>query len=182
MNDNVPMEENHPEKSVDELLSDLNDPDPTRRVDILNSLARLGVKEKKLINALRLIARGDPDLNVRIAAKNTLKSLGIKTFNERSRGLDIGKKGFRMDAEFWIGAVLWIMLNFILGWLVLSSKSDAFTGAFQLVINVGLLIYFGFTRKNIALGMLAAFGFALMIPLCLGIFFLAFCFIGAGPR
>lgn len=44
------------------------------------------------------------------------------------------------------------------------------------VINIGLIIYFALTRSQIALGMVAGFGFALLITICLGVIFTAWCF------
>lgn len=49
-------------------------------------------------------------------------------------------------------------------------------GALPLLINIGLIVYFAFTRSQVALGMLAGFGIALLITLCLGLIFTAYCF------
>jgi len=46
------------------------------------------------------------------------------------------------------------------------------------ILNIGLLIYFGFTRYWIALGGLAAFAFSLFIILCAALLFLGACFLG----
>jgi hypothetical protein len=45
------------------------------------------------------------------------------------------------------------------------------------LVNIGLIIYFALTRSQIALGMLAGFGFALLLVLCLGIIFAVACFV-----
>jgi hypothetical protein len=49
-------------------------------------------------------------------------------------------------------------------------------GALPLVINIGLILYFAFTRSQIALGMVTGFGIALLITICLGVIFTAYCF------
>ncbi len=49
-------------------------------------------------------------------------------------------------------------------------------GALPLLINIGLIVYFAFTRAQIALGMLAGFGFALILVVCLGVIFTVWCF------
>ncbi len=100
--------------------------------------------------------------------------------------------------DFWFGVVLWVGLNVlafpICSFLVsigLSSvatgldSSDTSTtlisiagvalGLLPLLINIGLIVYFAFTRRQVALGMLAAFGAALLLTLCLGILFAVAC-------
>jgi hypothetical protein len=53
-------------------------------------------------------------------------------------------------------------------------------GLVPFVINVGLMIYFAFTRSQIALGMLAAFGAALAVVIVLGVIFTIACFVMLG--
>ncbi|MBV6452594.1 MAG: hypothetical protein MHPDNHAH_03352 [Anaerolineales bacterium] len=48
------------------------------------------------------------------------------------------------------------------------------------VINIGLIVFFAFTRSQIALGMVAGFGIALFIIICLGIVFTIWCFVALG--
>src|SRR5258706_15357980 len=50
------------------------------------------------------------------------------------------------------------------------------------VLNLGLIIYFAFTRSQIALGMLAGFAIALLITICLGVIFAAWCFYTLGSN
>ena|SRR5258706_5793818 len=176
------MEESPTQKSIEELLAALNNSDPKLRESVLASLANSGIMDKKLIDELRIIARGDPDSKVRLAAKKTLKSLGIKAPERKLPGIGIGNTGLSRDGDFRTGVILWIALNFILGLVVFALNFDSFTGTLQLIVNVGLLIYFGFTRPNIAMGMLTAFGSVFAVSLCLGILFWATCFIGIGSR
>jgi hypothetical protein len=45
------------------------------------------------------------------------------------------------------------------------------------MLNIGLIVYFAFTRGQIALGMLAGFGIALAIVICLGVILTIACFV-----
>lgn len=105
--------------------------------------------------------------------------------------------------DFWLGVGLWFGLNIILSLCVwganamlltgISSSGDssstaydlysilsAILGCLPLLINIGLIIYFAFTRSQIALGMLAGFGIALLITICLGVIFTVWCFYALG--
>ena len=62
----------------------------------------------------------------------------------------------------------------------LYSTLSCILGALPLVINIGLIIYFALTRSQIALGMVAGFGIAFLITICLGVIFTAWCFYALG--
>ncbi|HQV94196.1 MAG TPA: hypothetical protein PLA27_09915 [Anaerolineales bacterium] len=116
-------------------------------------------------------------------------------------------KVYETDAErkrdFWIGVGIFFALNIVLtlcqwgvgaGALTVSPTNGSsdfvsstlftiLTWVFLLlpwVINIGLIIYFAFTRNQVALGMVAGFGIALAIVICLGVIFVAWCFITLG--
>lgn len=102
--------------------------------------------------------------------------------------------------DFWLGVGIFFVLNIvmaILRWGLLFAfsgvffsaldSSSAFANIYSIgaiilgfspyVINIGLMIYFSVTnRGQIALGMLAGFGIALAIAICLGVLFMAVCF------
>lgn len=101
--------------------------------------------------------------------------------------------------DFWLGVGLFFLLNILLGlcsWGVLalfgysgalfnvstSTYSDLYSvltcilGLLPWILNIGLVIYFAFTRNQIAYGMVAGFAIALLIVICLGVVFAAFCF------
>jgi hypothetical protein len=181
------MEEKPPQKSIDELPADLINPDPSRRVDVLNSLAGSGIKDQRILNELRLIAKGDPDPGVRDAARKAMRSLGINN--------PVGKK-----KDFWRGVGLFFGLNIVMAlcsWgastalynmtytpngtntqlVNVSSAVGLILGVIPLLINIGLIIYFAFTRSQIALGMLAGFGVALLITIILGVIFTVVCLV-----
>ena len=105
--------------------------------------------------------------------------------------------------DFWIGFVLWWGLNILLalcswGAFALfgysgvyfdpstSTYSDVYgvlscvISLLPWVINIGLIIYFALTRSQIAIGMVAAFGVALLITICLGVIFMVWCFYALG--
>lgn len=119
----------------------------------------------------------------------------------------LARKIYDTEAEkkrdFWLGVGLWWGLNILLtlcqwgvgfGLFTVSpdfissdsASSPLFTIAgwiFALLpwaINIGLIIYFALTRSQIALGMVAGFGTALAIVICLGAIFMAYCFYALG--
>jgi hypothetical protein len=182
------IEEPASPKSIDELLTDLNDPDPTRRVDVIKFLVASGIKDERILNQLRLIANGDPDPGVRDAARNAMRSLGSNA------GVSDAKK------DFWRGVGLFFGLNIVMAlcsWgasVVLTNMTytangpneqlvnvypvaSFLLGLIPLLINIGLIVYFAFTRRQIALGMLTGFGIALIISIILGVIFAVACII-----
>jgi hypothetical protein len=106
--------------------------------------------------------------------------------------------------DFWIGVGLFFGVNILLGIcsallysvlfsVIYPSDGTTFTPASDMytvlscvlnllpwVINGGLIIYFALTRSQIALGMVAGFGAALAIVICLGAIFMAYCFYALG--
>ena len=103
--------------------------------------------------------------------------------------------------DFWLGFIGWWVLNILMGVIgfVISlavtpmmSNMDFETSAnlmntvsllascLPLLINVGLMILFAFTRSQVALGMLTAFGVALLITICLGVIATVACFVMLG--
>lgn len=112
-------------------------------------------------------------------------------------------KVYETDAEkkrdFWIGVGIFFVLNIVLTLCQWGVGADALTVSptngssdfvsstlftilswvFLLlpwVINIGLIIYFAFTRNQVALGMVAGFGIALAIVICLALIFTLWCF------
>ncbi len=98
--------------------------------------------------------------------------------------------------DFLIGFFGWFIINTLLGILqigILAGLSATFEGTangeqiigmiglviscIPLILNIGVIIYFAFTRYWIALGALLAFAFSLLLVVLLFIFFLVACFI-----
>ncbi len=97
--------------------------------------------------------------------------------------------------DFWLGVGLFYLLNIVLWGLnalffgVLSNLDipynvmDTITliaGLLPYAINIGLIIFLAFKRPQMALGMLAGFGIAMAIVVCLGLIFMAACFVIIG--
>lgn len=185
------MEEPAPQKSIDEFLSDLNDPDPTRRLDVIKFLVASGIKDERILNQLRLIANGDPDPGVRDVARKAMRPL-------------VSNAGVpdRSDAkkDFWRGVGLFFGLNIVMGLCIWGASAvlanmtytpngpneqlvnvypvvSFMLGLIPLLINIGLIVFFAFTRRQIALGMLTGFGIALSISIILGVIFAVACII-----
>jgi hypothetical protein len=89
--------------------------------------------------------------------------------------------------DFVIGFVGWFLVNGLLyGCSILilqgmdSSTSDSILalllGLIPLLVNIGALIFFAFTRRWIALGILAAFALVLVGVLLIGIVLYVICF------
>ncbi|MCC6499291.1 MAG: hypothetical protein IT313_03380 [Anaerolineales bacterium] len=102
--------------------------------------------------------------------------------------------------DFWIGVVLFFVLNIALTlcqWgfgfgaatvvpevappeTIFTTLTTIFYWILLLlpwIVNIGLIVFFAFTRSQIALGMVAGFGIALFIVICLGIAFTIWCFV-----
>ena len=107
------------------------------------------------------------------------------------------------EKDFWRGVGLWWGLNILLalcswgGFTLFGYSGVMFDGSTSTysdlysvlscvlsllpwILNIGLIIYFAFTRSQIALGMLAGFGIALLITICLGVIFTVWCFYALG--
>lgn len=99
--------------------------------------------------------------------------------------------------DLWRGFWLWWGLNILL-WVVstalavgasnftysdnelvssIASVAGLLVGLLPWLINIGFIIFFAFTRSQMALGMLLAFGVALAIVIVLGIVFAVVCFV-----
>ena len=111
--------------------------------------------------------------------------------------------------DFWRGVGLWFGLNILTclcSWGVNTAQLSMMSadpsnsalrnidsilfillGVLPFIVNIGLIVYFAFTRSQIALGMLAGFGIVLALVILLGIFLSITCFQtsgyeAAGPR
>ena len=106
--------------------------------------------------------------------------------------------------EFWYGVGLFFVMNIVMGlcfWGVqfaafaavdsiggmnptltnLVSGLSAILGFLPFIINVGVIIYLVVkNRPQVALGMLAGFGVALVIVICLGVILMGACFVALG--
>lgn len=107
------------------------------------------------------------------------------------------KKDFRIGIALFFGLNILLALCEVGGYALLLSLAggsinsgttvgNLYTILFYilnclpLLINIGLIIYFTFTRSQIALGMVAGFGVGLLITICLGVIFSAYCFYALG--
>lgn len=115
-------------------------------------------------------------------------------FTKKSYTTEVEKK-----KDFWIGFWLWWGLNVALtlcGWGIYAiyvgalgtdysslTNSDLLTSLMCIlqlvpwVINIGLILYFAFTRSQVAYGMMAGFGSALALSICIGVVFTVWCFV-----
>jgi hypothetical protein len=104
--------------------------------------------------------------------------------------------------DFWIGVGFYFILNIVMslclwamGYGFVYASPDFWTTSdtspmFSLllwvitllpwIVNIGFVIYFALTRSQIALGMVAGFGIALAIAICLGVIFMIACFVALG--
>ncbi|HJZ49309.1 MAG TPA: hypothetical protein VKE41_19165 [Roseiflexaceae bacterium] len=89
--------------------------------------------------------------------------------------------------DFVIGFVGWFLVNgllytcsiFLLQFLAFETTSSILgllLGVLPLLINIGALIYFAFTRRWIAFGILAAIALVLVGVLLLGLVFYVICY------
>ncbi|MEB2332731.1 MAG: hypothetical protein OZ914_00240 [Anaerolineaceae bacterium] len=108
--------------------------------------------------------------------------------------------------DFWLGVGIFFVLNIALilcrwglGYGVLAVSPDTVNSSSPMamilggmilwgllllpwVLNIGLIVFFALTRSQVALGMVAGFGIALVIVICLGVIFTVWCFamLGSG--
>jgi hypothetical protein len=172
------MDEADTPKNVEEWLLELNDPRVTQRQAALNALADSGTLDNTLVHELKLIARGDPDGKTRSLARILLKSRGIKIVPQIEFQPGVKERKAFWSREFWLVFLLWPILNFIGLYLLRKNLS------ILLAVNLALLVYFSLTRKNVALGIVVAFGFfVVIVPICLIFYLSQSCFPdGCGPR
>ena len=89
--------------------------------------------------------------------------------------------------DFVVGFLGWFFINGLLYTLLVALMSQFPTDAqdsiavvlliaLPFLINIGAMIYFGFTRRWIALGALAAFAAVLLLALLLGLLVYAICY------
>jgi hypothetical protein len=147
------MEASSFKKSVQEWLVELNDPQAEHRRDTLNALASSGTIDNRLVDELRLMARGDPDAKTQFLARKVLKSRGIKIFPQISYQPGVKQPRHLSSSEFWVGFFLSPILNCSSLYLVsfYTHVAIKYTLSLQLAVNVVLLIFFWLKRKNIAL-------------------------------
>lgn len=123
--------------------------------------------------------------------------------DEESKPAWLTRKEYADPAEkkrdFWLGFGLWWILNLILTlcqWGVsialfsVPSTDETLATVVSIgtmvlyilpwLINIGLIIYFAFMRSQMALGMLAGFGSALALAICLGVVATVACMVVLG--
>jgi hypothetical protein len=179
------------EPNIEEILADLRSDNIYRRKKAATSIREHQVKDERIIEALKDIAAREPDRSTRKEASTTLTAMGIET-------PPLDPVLVRKNKEFWQGVGLFFGLNILLFVVIsvlqiaisnssLNSSSGAaailvlILGFSPFVINIGLMIYFAVTNHGqIATGMLAGFGIALAIVICLGVIFMVACFVSLG--
>jgi hypothetical protein len=185
---NEPIGNLPPGDKIETLLEQLRSERPYSRRDAAQSIASQKLTDARLVEALNSIAANDANDVARNAAKKALTALGVKP---PPLGPELAKK----RRDFWLGVGLFFGLNILL-WIITTALSfviyriglpdnvnnilGALIGFLPYVINIGLTIFLAFKRPRMALGMLAGFGISLLIIICLGLLFMAVCFIAYG--
>jgi hypothetical protein len=101
--------------------------------------------------------------------------------------------------DFWIGFIGWWVFNLctggiqfglVYGFSTFSSGTTGYDSIISTLIsgfgcliflaNIGALIFFAFRRKQIAFGMLVAFGVSIAISLLIGVIAMVACFVILG--
>ena len=184
---NEPISDLPSDSEIESILQDLQSSDTTVRRYRIQALREQNVADERIIEALKTLATGNPAGSVRKDAKKTLKSMGIEP---HPLGPELAKK----RRDFWMGVGLYFGLNLVmwacqLGVSLLWSFNDPYTwgqqtdwlttiiGFLPYVVNIGLIIFFAFKRPQMALGMLAGFGMALLLVVCLLALWIGYCFV-----
>jgi Na+/proline symporter len=85
--------------------------------------------------------------------------------------------------DFLIGFVGWFIINGVLLLLVIGLDRDAYynglgsTWACGFPLNILVLVFLAFTRRQVALGMLTALAVNFLVSLVIGLFENAICFV-----
>lgn len=185
---NDPMGELPPQDETEKLLANLRSEHPFVRRDAAQAIARANLTDVRLIEALNQAAANDANDASRNAARKALVALNQVP---PPLGPELAKK----RRDFWMGFGLFFGLNIALWvcqiafyWLITTLNSDMLysdamgvvslvLGILPWLLNIGLIIFLAFKRPQMALGMLAGFGVALLIVVCLFLIVAAVCFV-----
>ncbi|MBI1877617.1 MAG: HEAT repeat domain-containing protein [Chloroflexi bacterium] len=172
------MAEAPTEEEIEKLLQELANEETYRRKLAAEKLGELGVNNERIISALEAVVSNDPNRYVQLAARKALEALTHQSYTSitmPSPALDSSpasepasgsnKRDFIAGFIGWFG-VNGLLLCALLTFDISGEGSSAFA-ALVLLINIGLPIYFGFTRRRVAVGMLAAFAISLVLTAAL---------------
>ena len=185
---NEPISDLPSDSEIESILQDLQSSDTTVRRYRIQALREQNVADERIIEALKTLASSDPAGSVRKDAKKTLKSMGIEP---PPLSPELAKK----RRDFWMGVGLFFGLNIVLWifqiafyWLITTLDADLMysdaigvvglmLGLLPWLVNIGLIIFLAFKRPQMALGMLAGFGMALLLVVCLLALWIGYCFV-----
>lgn len=185
---NEPMSDVPPMPETNERLKELESNNASVRKNKILFWREQKISDAKVVEALKQIASADPSGSVRKEAKKSLKELGIEA---PPLSPELAKK----RRDFWIGFGIFFGLNFVLWLCSFGASSLLYTPDIPYeissilgivitflpwIVNIGLIIFLAFKRPQMALGMLAGFGVALLIVVCLFLITLAVCFVALG--
>jgi membrane-associated HD superfamily phosphohydrolase len=172
------------EPNLENLLADLQSGNNRRQIEAAQIVREQNIADERVIEALKHIAAQHENNSVRKAAQSALIALGITP-------PPLDPVLIQKRRDFWLGVGLFFVLNIVLWVLsvllvvVLDNLNIPYAfsliaGFFPYVVNIGLIIFLAFKRPQMALGMLGGFGIALAIVVCLGLIFMAACFVILG--
>ena len=185
---NEPMGEVPPQNEIEKLLADLSSKQLLVRRDAAKYAREHDVRDERVIEALKNNAARDSSNRPRKEAIAALKALGIEpppmdpALAKKRRDFGIGVGLF-----FGLNLVLWVCGIVSTSILYLPDIPYQISDALGIImallpwiLNIGLIIYLAFKRPQVALGMLAGFGIALAIVVCLFLIVAAVCFVALG--
>ncbi|MBI3241872.1 MAG: hypothetical protein HYZ49_06205 [Chloroflexi bacterium] len=183
------MAEQPNEETINKLLEELRSGEANRQIKAVETITELKTDNELIVSALKALAANDSDRPVsreaRIVsreARKALVALGIEAppVSEPS-SLVASKKerSSKEETDFLIGFFGMLAVNFPL-WIIYiityTNSLSSFFPALVLLLNLGALVGFAFTRPKIALGILGAYFVALSIALTAGLFAAVICF------
>ena len=162
------------EQDILDALSDLQSKDVWVRTRRIEDLRERKIAEDRIIEALKILAAGDPNSSVRNEAVQAIEALGVKILNEpvatSEPVTDLASFARRYNQQ---------ILGFI-GWFVIASMIAPFSlGLITTPATVICLLIFGLskTRKGLAGGILAAVSLNFLVSLLYGLSFNGICFM-----
>jgi hypothetical protein len=176
------------EPNLENLLADLQSGNNRRQIEAAQIVREQKIADERVIEALKHIAAQHENNSVRKAAQSALIALGITP-------PPLDPVLIQKRRDFWLGVglffglniVLWVLSNLLI--VVLANLNIPYNvvdplfliaSFFPYVVNIGLIIFLALKRPQMALGMLGGFGIALAIVVCLGLIFMAYCFVILG--
>ncbi|MBI3241871.1 MAG: hypothetical protein HYZ49_06200 [Chloroflexi bacterium] len=174
------MAEQPSEETIIKLLEELRSDAAYRRMAVIKTIAEQRVDDERIVKILKTIVTEDMSDAVRGYAQAALYALEHGQLPpDAPWSTPVASKKERSPKEatdFNIGFFGMFAVNFLL-WIISINIPGSFFPALVLLLNLGALVGFAFTRPAIASGMLRALAVAFGIVVVVGLFVGVVCLV-----